>query len=604
MKRFLNLLKLLFVYILSLSGANTYAQSGRPDPSFTIGSGANTLSANAVQPDGQILIGGYLTVYNGVQKIGIARLNTDGTLDNSFHSGSGPSGGVNSGGNGSVEVILPLPNGKILIAGNFTVYDGVPRSNIARLNADGSIDLTFDPGTGANDEIYSMEIQPNGKLLIVGKFTQYQGSPRNYLARLNVDGTLDTSYDPGSSVTGLASNNAIMNTATLSNGEVLVAGAFRSDVGNSSKNGLVKLLANGTVDPTFNTVGVGTNSTVFRILMQPDGKILLFGDFTNYDGIKRNRIVRLMPDGTVDPSFDPGIGVDGVGHYGVVLSTSAILQPDGKIIMVGDFSTYAGRPYRGIVRLNSDGSLDTTFDPGLGANDIIWEISLLADSRIFICGNFTSFDGVALNSLACLTNCYNTYSTQTISSCNAYVLNNKTYLQTGTYQQILPKSSGCDSIITLHLTIDTKPDSTILVSDDSIKANQTAVLYQWINCTGNAVVTGATNQTYMPSVSGSYKILLKKGACNAFSECVPVEVVNIYPNLVTGNGDGKNDFLELPKLAFPYTVEIFNRWGSLIFKSSNYQQSWPGSNIDSGLYYYIVYTSDETVYKSWLQVIR
>ncbi len=581
-----------------------HAQSGRPDPDFVIGTGANTLSANAVQADGKILIGGYLTTYNGVQQIGIARLNTDGSLDNTFSSGSGTSGGINSGGKGAVTVIVPLPDGKILIAGNFSVYDGVPRANLARLNADGSLDLSFDPGAGANDEIYSMEMQTNGKLLIAGKFTQYGGSARNYMARLNEDGTLDTSYDPASGVTGLAPNNAIMNTVTLSNGDVLVAGIFRSDVGNSPKNGLVKLLADGTVDATFNTAGIGTNSTVRKILMQPDGKILLFGDFTTYDGIARNRIVRLFADGTIDPSFDPGVGVDGVGHYGFVVSSTACLQPDGKIIMVGDFSTYVGQPYSGIARINSDGTLDTTFDPGIGANDIIWNVSLMADSRILITGNFTTFDGVALNSVACLTNCYNTTSIVTIAACNIYVLNNTSYTQTGTYQQVLTKPSGCDSTITLHLTIDTKPDSAIIVSDDSIHAQQSSVLYQWINCTGSTVIAGATNQAFVPTVTGAYKVLLTKRACSAQSACVPFDVITIYPNLVTVNDDGKNDFLELPSHIAPYTVEIYNRWGSLIYKSNNYKQNWPTTNSEAGVYYYIVYTSEETLYKSWLQVIR
>jgi uncharacterized delta-60 repeat protein/gliding motility-associated-like protein len=604
MRKSILFLKCLFTSIIYLNIQLTFAQSGMLDPSFTIGTGANTLNTSTIQTDGKILIGGFLTMYNNVQVIGIARLNTDGTLDNTFNSGTGPSGGVNSGGAGREAAIIQLANGEILIGGNFTTYNGIPRNNIALLNADGSLDVNFDPGQGFNDEVYSMEVQADGKILVGGKFTQANGVDRHYIARLNPDGSLDQSFDIGNKITTAIGFNGIYSTITLSNGDILLAGAFRSDVGNSPKNGIFKVHADGSLDVDFNTTGIGSNSTIFNVMPLANGKIIIFGSFSSYNGIARNRIARLNADGTLDQSFDPGVGVDGVGHYGFVVSTSACLQPDGKIIMVGDFSTYEGQPYNGIVRINPDGSLDTSFNPGLGANDLVWSVSLQTDSKIVITGNFTSFNGTSMNSLARLKNCYNTFNTLNITSCNNYSLNSTTYNKTGTYTQKIIKPSGCDSIITLNLTIDTKPDSSVLITGVYLHSNVSNIQYQWVDCATKQFITGATNQIYSPAFNGMYAVQLSKGTCMVQSPCASITAINIeYPNLVTANNDGKNDFLELPVQKENYTLEIYNRWGALIYKTNNYSQNWP-EEPSSGIYYYTVYTDQATLYKSWLQVIR
>ncbi len=154
--------------------------------------GANgAVYTTILQPDGKILIGGQFTTYNGITANRIARLNTDGTLDTTFTVGTGADSSVNT--------ITLQPDGKILIGGAFTTYNGTTVNHVARLNADGTLDTTFVTGTGTNGSVFTIALQPDGKILIGGWFTTYNGTTANYIARLNTDGTLDTTFTTGTS---------------------------------------------------------------------------------------------------------------------------------------------------------------------------------------------------------------------------------------------------------------------------------------------------------------------------------------------------------------------------------------------------------------------
>ena len=161
------------------------------DQAFNPGTGASTtVRAISIQSDDKILIGGDFTSYNGTSINRIARLNADGTLDTSFDPGTGP--------NVAVQAFSIQSDGKILIGGNFTSYNGTSSINrIARLNADGTLDTSFDPGTGANNIVRAISVLSNGKILICGDFIRINFVTRSGLARLNADGTLDTGFTPG-----------------------------------------------------------------------------------------------------------------------------------------------------------------------------------------------------------------------------------------------------------------------------------------------------------------------------------------------------------------------------------------------------------------------
>jgi hypothetical protein len=155
-----------------------YAQTpGTYDATFDPGSGANGfIRAIAVQGDGKIVIGGFFTSFNGVVRNRIARLNVDGSMDETFASGSGV--------NEAIEAIVVQGDGEIVIGGFFTSFNGVSRNRIARLNTIVSLSNSFDPGSGANEFISAVAVLPEGKLLIVGGFTSYQGFAAGGIARV------------------------------------------------------------------------------------------------------------------------------------------------------------------------------------------------------------------------------------------------------------------------------------------------------------------------------------------------------------------------------------------------------------------------------------
>jgi uncharacterized delta-60 repeat protein len=352
---------------------------GTLDNTFNPGTGANSrVRTLALQPDGKVIIGGRFTTYNGTSRDYIARLNADGTLDNTFNPGTGA--------NDQVQTLALQPDGKVIIGGDFTSYNGTSRNRIARLNADGTLDNTFNPGTGTNSEVYSLALQPDGKVIIGGEFTTYNGTSRNYIARLNADDTLDNTFNPGTGASSI-----VLTLALQPDGKVIIGGFFTTYNG-TSRNYIARLNADGTLDNTFNP-GTGANSAVQTLALQPDGKVIIGGDFTTYNGTSRNRIARLNADGTIDNTFNPGTGANST-----VLTLA--LQPDGKVLIGGAFTSFNGTSRNRIARLNADGTLDNTFNPGTGANSTVRTIALQPDGKVLIGGNFTTYNGTSQNRIA------------------------------------------------------------------------------------------------------------------------------------------------------------------------------------------------------------
>ena len=270
-------------------------------------------------------------------------------------------------------------DGKCLIAGDFTAYNTVSRNRIARVNTDGTHDASFDPGSGANDFISSM-VLASGKIVIGGGFTSFNGQSRYHVARLNGDGSLDTAFNPG-----LGADDTVWAVAVQPDGKVLIGGEFTS-VNGFSRAYIARLNDDGSVDETFNPTNT-LNAAVQTIALTPDGSIYIGGDFTLAGTNSRNAIARLKADGTLDNTFDPRTGANGPVY-------ALALQSDGKLVIGGAFDTVDLRDRNNIARLNSSGVLDTTFDPGRGANDSVYAVTLLADGRILLGGVFTSVSDV------------------------------------------------------------------------------------------------------------------------------------------------------------------------------------------------------------------
>jgi uncharacterized delta-60 repeat protein len=340
----------------------------------------------AIQSDGKILVGGYFTSIGGQTRNHIARLNPDGTLDTTFVD---PNANDLVSAIASIASIAIQSDGKILVGGSFRFIFGQSRDRIARLNPDGTLDTTF-VDLKADNSVLSIAIQSDGKILVGGYFTSIGGQTRNCIARLNPDGTLDTTFNPKFVKNILPSVYSI---AVQSDGKILVGGHF-TIIGGQTRNHIARLNPDGTLDTTFVDPNLKANDSVDSIAVQTDGKILVGGGFTSIGGQTRNYIARLNPDGTLDTTFNPKF-VKNYSHH----VDSIAVQTDGKILVGGHFPIIGGQTRNHIARLNPDGTLDTTF-VDLNANADVSSIAVQTDGKILVGGDFTSIGGQTRNHIA------------------------------------------------------------------------------------------------------------------------------------------------------------------------------------------------------------
>lgn len=310
--------------------------------SFSSGIGFDAQTLVAVQqPDGKILVGGNFTSYNKKPVAKLVRLNEDGTVDSTFNLGTGI--------NNEVAAIALQSDGKIVIGGSFTSVNSITQYYISRLEANGAVDMTFAIGTGFNNTVTSLGISTTGKILAGGTFTSFNGTARNYVAQLNSAGTLDASFAPSS-----GPNGTPIVAAYNPDNTVIVAGVF-SQMNGVARAGIAKLTATGSTDATF-TPGTGFDSaTGIRIAITSDSKIYAVGNFTTYGGVSKPRIVKILANGSADNSLNVGTGLNAQAKDVKILS-------DGKIIVTGFFTSYNGAAAAGGVKLNADGTYDTSFN--------------------------------------------------------------------------------------------------------------------------------------------------------------------------------------------------------------------------------------------------
>ena len=384
------IISVLFTICFTKATAQT---SGSVDYSFAPVTGLNSgVNCIALQPDGRMIVGGYLNSFNlncnRISRNRIARLNADGSLDTTFDPGTGF--------DGIVECLALQPDGKVIVGGNYANFNGIPRRSVARLNADGSLDFAFNSLNGfslSGGPVYSLALQPDGKVIVGGIFTAFNGMPRFSITRLNADGSLDITFNPGTGFldSSVPYNAGIRSLALQPDGKVIAGGNFTGYNG-TARNYIVRLNGNGSLDATFNLgTGLGFNGVVTALALQPDGKVIAAGFFTSFNGTSLNRIARLNGNnGSLDVTFDPLTGFD------QIMTTGLALQPDGKVIVVGNFTSFNGTGRNGIARLNANGSLDFTFDPGTGfvmvSTSPASAIVLQPDGKVIVGGGFSSFN--------------------------------------------------------------------------------------------------------------------------------------------------------------------------------------------------------------------
>jgi uncharacterized delta-60 repeat protein len=378
-----------FIFSASFVRAQDYKVDESLKPNLTASTGTfKLIRTAAVQADQKVLIGGNFTAIDGVGNSLIARFNADGSRDASFNSV------LETQASDEVRVIRPQPDGKILVSGLFRIGGGL--RNFVRLNSDGSLDTSFNfPLAGVPR---AMEFLPDGKIVACGSFMDTFNGARSMLIRLGQDGDVDPAFQVNFGNTGDVCNDVKL----LPGGGMYAAGNFIS-VNGSGKYGIVKLNADGTTDTSFNHPQPGVlffQSRVFyKLAVQPDGKVIANYRVDSLD-IQEEPVVtvgmrRINPDGSIDLEF-PNCGKNAMSTSSVA---GILIQNDGRIITNGCSQTPTSASYQ-FARVYSNGSLDTGLHRVVVSSNIVTDIYKETEKSYLITGTFTTVDGLPRQGIA------------------------------------------------------------------------------------------------------------------------------------------------------------------------------------------------------------
>jgi uncharacterized delta-60 repeat protein len=415
-KNKLNLTKIFLATILTFSLSNlqspAWAADGDLDTSFSsdgkvttaVGLGDDGAHSVVLQSDGKIVAAGYST-----DVFAVVRYNIDGSLDTTFDTDGKVTTAIGSF--DSAYSVVVQSDGKIVAAGysdNGSKYDFA----VVRYNTNGSLDTTFDTdgkvttaiGSGT-DIAYSVVLQSDGKIVVAGY--SYNGTNDDFaVVRYNTDGSLDTTFDTdGIVTTAIGSNIDRANSVVVqSDGKIVAAGYSYN--GSNFDFAVVRYNTNGSLDTTFDTdgkvttaIGSGTDAA-YSVVLQSDGKIVVAGN-SRIGSNDDFAVVRYNTNGSLDTTFDTDGKVTTAIGSGTDEARSVVVQSDGKIVAAG-YSDNGPNFDFAVVRYNTNGSLDTTFDTdgkvttavGLG-DDEAYSVVLQSDGKIVAAGysdNGPNFD--------------------------------------------------------------------------------------------------------------------------------------------------------------------------------------------------------------------
>ncbi|MGC8765216.1 MAG: hypothetical protein ACP5QT_04955 [Brevinematia bacterium] len=371
----------------SVSSSSSSLAAGELDPNFKTGMELNYSSVECIakRSDGKILIGG---LFYGIKNPLL--IDSNGSIDNNFNSV-----GIGANNYSYTAEIVVLNDNTILIGGGFKEYNSNPITNIAKLNSDGTLNTSFTSYITEVDKcVYAIAVQSDGNIIVAGDFIYYQSELVGGIVRLSNNGELDSTF---SNNYGFLGDYCIYSIALQSDGKILVGGHFTNYNGITVTN-LMRLNSDGSLDTSF--VGSGSimnenGNDIYVIKVDSGNRIYVGGSFTNFSGTGKNGIVRLNSDGSIDNFFSTS------GLQGNYFSVKDIaIQSDGKIVIGGDFTSYEGTLISNLARLNPDGSLDTTFNTGRGPNYSVEKIFIPDNNWIYIGGCFTEYNGVQIYNMA------------------------------------------------------------------------------------------------------------------------------------------------------------------------------------------------------------
>ena len=491
--------------------------------------------------------------------------------------------------NSYVYAMAIQANGQVVIGGNFSTVNGTSRSRIARLYADGSLDTAFLNGlSGASGTVNALAVQSDGHIVIAGNFGSVNGTSRYGVARLNANGTLDGSFVPTNTSSYY---NAV---AVQSDNKVIVGG-----------NGyLLRLNADGTTDNTF--FQAVSQPTIYAIAVQADGKILIGGYFSTFIGTTRNNLARLNADGSVDGTFLNNF----TGASGNVRCIQ--IQSDGKVLIGGDFTSVNNTSRNHIARLTSTGTLDTGFSPSYISGNSVYAMAIQPDSSIVIGGNFndnyynngTSYysynvarlyaDGTMDSSFLCPNNYFSTtYALGLQSDGGVVVGGNFTYSATNRY---LARAYG--NLYPPEFTLQPTNRSVAVGTNITFTvhvSNPTTTYFQWRK--NGSDISGATGTSFtLANVqlgdAGTYSVFANSAAggvtsSNAVLKVGIAPVITAQPQGVTNYVGGTASF-SVTATGTPLNYQWLKS-GSIIAGATNSLLTFTNlSTANAGLYSVVV----------------
>lgn len=431
---------IILIFISAISYGQTYSLDNTFNPSDTGVYSQYIGEYGVVLNNGKILTTGGLEVIN----TDIYRLNSDGSVDNSFTKLNIPysidrffanrilgnfitvKGSIDSEDTtlksydangveissftspkftktdnlgGAISKIFFLNDGKFLIFGQFNFVNGISYNNIVRLNANGSIDTGFSIGTGFSGTTTAFAIQPDGKYIVGGDFSSFNGVKRGKIARLNSNGLLDTSFNVFTQYNTYGiydgyGSSPINDIIIQPDGKIITAGPGLWSGGSKFRRDIVRLNPNGTTDITFNYVMNSTGNYVRNLFYNSDGSIFFKKD---------SKIEKCDNSGSEIYSFRD-TNIMG-GNY---RSEGTMVQQNNKLIVLGNYKNSLGITRLGYHRLNSDGTIDLTFNPHFGPNIVFAEVtgalsskiytSILPDNKLFLFGGFSTYNDIPVKS--------------------------------------------------------------------------------------------------------------------------------------------------------------------------------------------------------------
>ena len=337
-----------------------------------------TIEAVVAQPDGKLIITGSFANVNGQPAANITRLNSDGTPDASFQVGAGLSG--------TGRALALLPGGNILVAGTFATVQGQARAGVAQLLPSGALDAAFVPATPSGYTARGLTVQPDGNLLLLA----LNRSGALALSRLLPTGAVDATFQPGTGFNRLASSFRVQASPVVQpDGKILVATATGTFNG-TLVGGLVRLLPGGSLDPSFDNMGAvrprDRTELVGALALLPTGQVLAGGVSlrAGVPGSPPQPLVLLSATGVADPTFAPRLLRPGAVR-------DVARQPDGKLIIGGEFTELNGQPAAYLARLSTTGTLDASF--GAGTDGPVRSVALQPDGKVLVAGAFDYLAG-------------------------------------------------------------------------------------------------------------------------------------------------------------------------------------------------------------------